>query len=397
MGPWTNVADLVATLRKRWRSGRYLIDYGRDVKWVPIELPIKAPSAGELLDRFDDVVKWVERFQHESRTSGGSPCFAVEYRTIKGRSLGSNSVPVRVRIESFDHLRTLLGTTNEVQSLDRILEQTTEAMPELTPWVVAHPLKAIEHAEIWSELLATVVWISATPTEGLYLRQIDIQGVDTKFVDRHRRLLDELLVTVLPEGRIDTRYTAGDFARRYHFRPKPEYTRLRILESEPALPEVLSEFTLRTEELASLKITSRTLFIIENEITFLAFPRVCSAIAVFGSGFGLASLRPFPWLDDKEIVYWGDIDTHGFDILSRLRARFDGVRSVLMDRATLLAHRGQWVTEPSPTNRALSNLTKAEEALYGDLIEGRFGPAIRLEQERVRFSVLQQALQPWKT
>jgi hypothetical protein len=395
MAPWTNVADLVATLQKRWRSGRYLIDYGRDLKWVPIELPIKAPSAGELLDRFDDVVKWVERFQRESRISGGSPCFAVEYRTVKGRSLGPNSVPVRVRIESFDHLCTLLGTTNEVQSLDRILEQTTEAMPELTPWVVAHPLKAIEHRDIWSKLLSIVIWMAATPTEGLYLRQIDAEGIDTKFVDRHRRLLDDLLVVALPESRVDTRYAAGDCARRYHFRPKPEYTRFRILESEPALPQGLSEFTLRTEELASLKLTSQTLFIVENEITFLAFPRVCGAIVVFGSGFGLGSLRPFPWLEDKEMVYWGDIDTHGFDILNRLRERFDRVRSMLMDRATLLAHRGQWVAEPSPTNRPLSKLTKAEGDLYGDLIEGEFGPAIRLEQERVRFSMLQRALQPW--
>jgi hypothetical protein len=68
---------------------------------------------------------------------------------------------------------------------------------------------------------------------------------------------------------------------------------------------------------------------------------------------------------------------------------------MLMDRATLLAHRGQWVAEPSPTNRPLSKLTKAEGDLYGDLIEGEFGPAIRLEQERVRFSMLQRALQPW--
>jgi hypothetical protein len=393
MAPWSSVDDLVAVLQKRWRSGRYLSDYAKGLKWTPIELPIKAPSAKDLLDQFDDVVKWIERFQRECRTSGGRGCFVVEYRTIKGRNLGSNSVPVRVRVESFDQLCTLLRTNDEVRSLDRILEQTNQAMPEITPWVVAHPLKAISYAETWSGLLAILDWIAATPTEGLYLRQMDVEGIDTKFVDCHRRLLDELLVTVLPEGRIDTRYSAGDFTRRYRFRPKPEYTRFRVLESEPALPGGLSELTVRTEELATLELTCGTVFIVENEITFLAFPRVPDAIVVFGSGFGVTSLRPFPGLEDKEIVYWGDIDTHGFDILSRLRARFDRVRSMLMDRPTLFAHRGQWVTEPNPTSRALSNLTEAERELYGDLIEGRFGPAIRLEQERVRFSILQLALQ----
>jgi hypothetical protein len=136
------------------------------------------------------------------------------------------------------------------------------------------------------------------------------------------------------------------------------------------------------------------LFVVENEITYLAFPRVANALVVFGSGFGLASLRPLPWLVGKEIVYWGDIDTHGFDILNRLRSRFDSVRSILMDEATLLAHRGQWVAEPSPTNRPLPNLTEAEAALYGDLVEDRFGPTIRLEQERVRPSLLERELGP---
>jgi hypothetical protein len=303
-------------------------------------------------------------------------------------------VPARIRIESFDQLCALLGTTPEVRSLDEIIDQTRSTVPELVPWVRGHPLKAIDNGDAWSDLLAVVAWVRGASTDHLYLRQIDVEGVDTKFVDGHRKVLDELLTAVLPEGRIDTHYTAGDFARRYRFRVRPEYTRFRVLGSESALPEACTEFTLRTEELASLELTSRTLFVVENEITYLAFPRVPDALVVFGSGFGLASLRPLPWLVGKEIVYWGDIDTHGFDILNRLRSRFDSVRSILMDEATLLAHRGQWVTEPSPTNRPLPNLTEAEAALYGDLVEDRFGPTVRLEQERVRPSLLDRELEP---
>ncbi len=394
MTTWTNVDDLVATLHKRWRSGRFLHEYAEGLPWAPIELPVKSPSADELLHRFDDVVLWVGRFRRDSRTKAGVARFAVDYRTIGGRSFGSNSVPARIRIESFGQLCALLGTTPEVRSLDEIIDQTSSTMPELVPWVRAHPLKAIDNGDVWSDLLAVVAWVKGVSTERLYLRQIDVEGVDTKFVDRHKSVLDELLTAVLPEGRIDTHYTTGDFGRRYRFRARPEYTRFRVLGSEPALPEACTEFTLRTEELASLELTSRLLFVVENEITYLAFPHVPDAFVVFGSGFGLASLRPLPWLVGKEIVYWGDIDTHGFDILNRLRSRFDSVRSILMDEATLLAHRSQWVAEPSPTNRPLPNLTEAEAALYGDLVEDRFGPTIRLEQERVRPSVLERELEP---
>jgi hypothetical protein len=395
MTSWTNVNDLRRTLRKRWATGRYLRDYAGNVPWAPIELPVKAPSASELLDQFDAAVRWADQFQRDSHTDAGAARFAVTYRTVKGKNLGANSVPARVRIESFEQLCALIGTNRDVRSLEAILRQTNTVMPELVPWVVAHPLSALQHQSIWSDLLAAVTWIITNHTEALYLRQIDVEGLDTKFVDHHRKLLDELLTAVLPKHRIDPDYGAADFARRFRFRPKPTYTRLRLLDPQQALPKGLSEMTLRTEELAALELVADSVFIVENEITYLAFPTVPNSIVIFGSGFSLTTLRDIPWLDNREIVYWGDLDTHGFDILHRLRARFESVQSIMMDHQTLLAHPRQWVNEPSPTNRTLTNLNDDERALYHDLIEDRYGKAVRLEQERVRFSWLQQALQPW--
>jgi hypothetical protein len=92
----------------------------------------------------------------------------------------------------------------------------------------------------------------------------------------------------------------------------------------------------------------RTVFVIENEITYLALPQPDDAMVIRGSGYAVPVLEPLSWLGDLEVSYWGDIDTHGFVILDRLRSMFPKVRSMLMDRETLLAHRGQWVTEPSP-------------------------------------------------
>jgi hypothetical protein len=67
-----------------------------------------------------------------------------------------------------------------------------------------------------------------------------------------------------------------------------------------------------------------------------------------------------------------------------------------MDRDTLLAHPQQWVTEPNPTGRPLPHLTTEESALYQDLVEGTYGPSIRLEQERIRFSIIEEVLEPWR-
>jgi len=100
-------------------------------------------------------------------------------------------------------------------------------------------------------------------------------------------------------------------------------------------------------------------------------------------------------LEKKDIVYWGDIDTHGFAILSRLRNHFPKVISILMDRQTLILHKKLWCTE-DPAKRHINDLnylTTDEYALFCDLKQDLLGPNIRLGQERIRFSILQERLQ----
>lgn len=391
MTDWTTVEDLVGVLRRRWNTGRYLRDRAEGRPWTPIQLPVRGPSGRDLLDQFTRAVAWSQRFERDAGVGTGAPRFHVTYRSVGGRHVGTNALPGRVRVDTFDQLCTLLGTTRQVRVLDDLLAQTAGTVSELVPWVAAHPLRVMEHRDVWPDVLAVVTWIRSHDPRRLYLRQIDVDGVDTKFVDRHRRLLDELLVTVLPADRIDQRFAPADFARRYGFRQKPGYTRLRLLDREPALPAGVSELTLRTEELATMELAARTIFVVENEVSYLAFPPVPGSLVMFGSGFALGSLSEVPWLGSRELIYWGDLDTHGFDILHRLRGRFPAVQSMLMDEATLLAHCRQWVREPNPTTRPLPNLTPGEQDLYRALVEDRFGSAVRLEQERVRFSFVQQA------
>jgi hypothetical protein len=133
-------------------------------------------------------------------------------------------------------------------------------------------------------------------------------------------------------------------------------------------------------------------YILENEVTYLAFPLAADAVVFFGDGYAVNVLANLDWLATLDLTYWDDVDTHGFAILNRLRSRFPRARSILMDRGTLLAHQSQWVTEKTPTKAALGLLTPAEQAIYQDLVNGTFGPAVRLEQERVSFASLEHAL-----
>jgi hypothetical protein len=120
---------------------------------------------------------------------------------------------------------------------------------------------------------------------------------------------------------------------------------------------------------------------------------VPDSMVIFGAGYGFDPLAEATWLGDKSIFYWGDIDTHGFAILDQLRSHFPRAYSLLMDRDALLAHRSFWVQEETPTQRELVRLLPDEARLYDDLRHNRIGLALRLEQERVSFSRVQDALE----
>ena len=146
----------------------------------------------------------------------------------------------------------------------------------------------------------------------------------------------------------------------------------------------------RLEQAVQVKI--KRIFMVENEINYLAFPNVADAIVLFGSGYGFETLKQAKWMHQCDLCYWGDLDTHGFAILNQLRAQLPHVRSLLMDRQTLLSHQAVWGFEPKQEKRELTHLTRDEADLYDDLRCNRLGEQVRLEQERVGFSHLQVAV-----
>jgi len=227
---------------------------------------------------------------------------------------------------------------------------------------------------------------------GLYLRQVDAPGVDTKFVEQHRRVLADLVDVLVPEAPTGDG-PRTDLAGRFGYLSKPGYVRLRF--GPDALPGTLSglsEATLRIDELARLDPAADRVIVLENEITYLALPVPAGSIVLWGAGYTISVAGSLPWLSGKDVCYWGDLDTHGFAILNRLRHSCPQARSLLMDRATLLAHRERWGTEPKQTTAHLDRLTPAEGDLYQDLVEDTFAPAVRLEQERIGWPTVEVAM-----
>jgi hypothetical protein len=377
--PWTTPADVRETARKK--LGAWLAGLVTGDEFGPSRIPVRGPGAADLGARFDEVRRWAGEWEHAARGP-----LRVEYKKVGGRSFGVNEIPSAAWLDSYRQAWELLGARAQARCLADLAERTRASFPSLLPWLARRPLKVLDLEAEWDQLLAIVGWIGSRDTSGLYLRQVDVPGVDTKFIGQHRGVLTELLDLELPPERVNA---AGEgFEGRYGFLRKPGYVRFRCGSRLAGF----SEMAVRVDELTAPPPGTSRVFIVENEITYLAFPLPADAVVILGGGYAVGLLEPLAWLADPDIIYWGDIDTHGFAILDRLRRRFPHVKSMLMDRITLLAHRSQWVTEAIPTSIALGRLTPPELSLYQSLADGEFGAAVRLEQERVSFASIARAV-----
>jgi hypothetical protein len=397
---WTRPADVREAVRKKW--GTLLTAYAAGQEWAPLNVPLRGPGPAEIGERLGEVQQWAGEWEQATRGP-----LRVEYKKVGGRHIGVNLIPGRAWVDGYEQVWALLGAAGQIRRLAELTEQTRAVCPRLVPWLTAHPVKALALAlaRDWAPLLATVAWIDQRQTPGMYLRQVDVPGVDTKFIERHKGVLTDLLAQQLDPDRIDPE--SRDFEARFRFRRKPAYVRYRCSANDGAgksgvgvsgaresgfSESGFSELTVRAEEFTVSPPGITRVYIVENEVTYLAFPLPADALVILGGGYAVPVLESLAWLTDLDIIYWGDIDTHGFAILNRLRHHVPHARSILMDRATLLAHREQWVREPTPTAVTLDLLDASEQALYHDLAVGQLGPAVRLEQERISFASIEQAL-----
>ncbi len=369
---WTTPAEIKAKLRRRWDDGSLLRAYAAGEPFPRFDLGLRTPRAAEIGDRLGDVQTWVADLVAASRDGA---CFELAYASVGGRLIGRNQLPKRAVVESYQQAWRLLGVRHELAAYDVALDLTA-GEPVLREWVGRRPLAAIGLAGEWPQLIAAYRWLDAHRGSGRYLREISAPGVDTKFAERHRSVLSQLLG--VPAAR-------PGFLAGLGLRARPEFGRLRPAPELGLLPPA-SEIALRTDELPALEVRVRTALVVENEVSYLSVPVPVGGMVIWGRGFDVDQVGALPWLREAEINYWGDLDTHGFAILDRLRAWLPQTRSVLMDRATLLAHRDRWVREDTPTSARLRHLSADEQALYADLVEDRHAEKLRLEQERIDWS-----------
>ncbi|MEI8103122.1 MAG: DUF3322 domain-containing protein [Chlorobium sp.] len=295
---WTTPTELKAQVQKLWDRGIILSSLIGGESVFPRRLTLKGPDSRELSNSFTEVRDWI------ARLSGAAKQYRIVWRSVNHPILGPNKIPDQIWIDTLDDTLMLIGKRQEARQFAAMVKLTRDSQPALLPWLAKRPLRALELAEELPRILSIVAWRLTHPQPAIYLRQIDLPGVHSKFIEGHRGVLGELFDLVLPLEEIDATATGtAGFCRRYGFQDKPLRVRFRIL--DPALSLFSTEsdhdITVTQATFARLELPVTRVFITENEINFLAFPDVPQAMVIFGAGYGFENLASVEWLRDHVI------------------------------------------------------------------------------------------------
>ncbi|MGV0806506.1 Wadjet anti-phage system protein JetD domain-containing protein [Mycolicibacterium setense] len=230
-------------------------------------------------------------------------------------------------------------------------------------------------------LLRAANWFRANPTswQGLTPRQVPIAGVHAKWLTDSKRREIAALAGI----------ESIDLAQR------PSEVRFRYCDPQHIDSGGRQWDSHTLGDNVSPVYQPRVVVLCENKDTALLFPRFPGLISVWTEGNAAHRVAQLDWVARAStVLYWGDIDADGYEILDRLRQVLPTVQSILMDAAAYEQYE-QYGTSDAPGGRRLAaqaetplgTLTDSERSVYRCLVSADWPQHRRVEQERIPFPV----------
>jgi len=328
-----------------------------------IDVLLHPPTERAALANLETTRAWVE----EWREADAAPDIEVTWATRTWSRVGSQVVPVRATLRGADAVAQVAGESvawlvlvERMEAL-RTVSGCGDAVAALRSQ--ARSIAALDDAD-FGRLLDVLAWLREHPASDRLIRELPIRGIHTKWLESRRGLVEAL-------------HRAGTGATGLGLREPAPLVRMRVLDPELSFAG-LTDVSAPVDALAELSIRPERIYVFENLATVLAMPHVPGGLAIHGGGHRVDLVARLPWV--TRVTYWGDLDSHGFAILHRLRAGGVDASSVLMDAETLLAHRDLWGQDPEPNIGVFTLLTPEEKATL-QLLSSQGN--VRLEQERI--------------
>lgn len=341
-----------------------------------LSMPLKRPQ--DIETSWDELLAWQDFWRKAPKASGGHSLWHAEEKRKQTASFGKQLMPVRVFIDTPEDAMALLGLTKKKKEFLAGLSAVERQMPSLRDWYLTY-FGRISAEDFFPMALSIARFMLEQDEREGYLREMAIPGVDTKFLENHNFLVRTLWNALFPENTAESSDELWEklFVQKV---PTPSIC-VRSLDEHLRFAGVRKLF-LSQDDIADFQPPHRRIFITENKVNGYTFPDAEDSLILFGMGYGVLEMaESAPWLADKEIYYWGDLDHDGFNILSNLRKVLPEMKihSFLMDKETLLAYVDPKVKDTGNTTTIPDYLTVSEKMAWKLIHDNGW----RLEQERI--------------
>ena len=333
-------------------------------------------TAKDLMEKLPEYRKSLELLRGSSKSCNKFGYYLMEVER-QFEKIGKQLVPDKIVIETLEDYLKITGKEKGFHIFTKNCELLLGELPSLKEWAILNPQKLIEY-NTWSNIIKVCKFFIKIPKPNLYIRELPID-VHTKFIEEHKSILKELLNILIKEHIQDNE---KDFEKRFNLKYEEPSIRFRILDEQISNKYFFGtdDLTIPTSQFKNLNLPIlERVFIVENKMNVLTFPKILGSIVIFGSGDGVENLKGMNWFNKVELFYWGDLDVQGFEILSRFRIRFSQVQSFLMDETTFKQFENAKVDGKLSNSAENLNLTEEEQKLYLLLKENNW----RLEQEKI--------------
>ena len=363
--------DVAQRLRHRYEKQRKQWLVG-NIEW-PLILPLGLPTENQAFDYLNDVQQWQNLW---SNWNGEGEIQWIERHWSK---LGKQELPEKIIINDPIQITRWIGEEQNWIKVTQRYQIFLNKWQNLETVLSKYFKVLLEYDEPdFDRLFSVLEWLTAHPGSNLYIRQLPIEGIHTKWLLNRKSMVADFIKVI-------TECDNNDFYQITGLRQESTLIRIRLLDEKLRNSmNGIGDFSIPLDYLKTLDLPVGQVYIVENLQTGLVFSELPNSIVIMGLGYSVDLLQEVQLLHDKPIYYWGDIDTDGFAILNRLRNYFPQTKSLLMNEVTLLEHKKLWGTdEKSKGKKDLFLLTTEEKKLYEGLCNNQWGNNLRLEQEQI--------------
>ncbi len=373
--------ELADLLTRQWHSADKREQRLLDPQTWPIPFPIGRPPPTLFARQTSQVREHIERWR--AVTVGEVQWQPIAYRSAAEPVL----LPQHWQLRSPEEWAQASGDAQvrlELQQLRYLLDHVDGRFHSLL----------IRQRALWRDrngedvVQATTLALELEPgiAAGRPLRSLSLAGIDSKFMERHRGL-----VTAFLDIRFDGQASQLGLSSFLDAADEGDHWLLVAALAPGLLP--FAQLRVRARELRDVPLPARRILLIENDRCLHLLPTLPDTIAVLGSGLDLAWLRA-DWLRERQIGYWGDMDSWGLCMLACARELQPHLTPLLMDQL-LFERLAGTLAVPEPINAGPvppEALTGTEQAFYRQLLDQDRG---RIEQEFLPGNIVAEALSKW--